>query len=220
MIDSENVYKGRIHESMTLNFQGNAVKKNDEHQQLPLLQAETTWFHIFRHMIESGDLARMGASAFSVYATVKAYTNWATGLSFPKIELISEKTGLSSRQVIRSLQTLADMEYLTIEKVGRQNKYTLREKIVISDVEGRPAAAAMWDYLPSTVEAARAELKNFLMSGDAKSAKIINIENLTINVNIQNIAQGDGIQNIVDWAKIPDSDPVKRAYLASKTKTL
>lgn len=111
------------------------------------------------------------------------------------------------------------MEYLTIEKVGRQNKYTLREKIVISDVEGRPTAAAMWDYLPSTVEAARAELKNFLMSGDVKCAKIINIENLTINVNIQNIAQGDGIQNIVDWAKIPDSDPIKRAYLASKTKT-
>lgn len=190
-------YEAANSESMTFNLSREAVKK-DKKSQLPLFQAETTWFHIFRHLIESGDLAKMGASAFAVYATVKAYTNWSTGLSFPKVELIMEKTGLSDRQITRCFHILSGMGYLSIEKVGRQNKYTLREKITIEDNEGRPAAAAMWDYLPSTVEAARAELKNFLMSGDAADAKIVNIEKLTINVNIQNIAQGDGIQNIID----------------------
>lgn len=205
-------------ERLTINLTGAEVtkKQKEADKQLPLLQAETTWFHIFRHMIESGDLAKMGASAFAVYAAIKAYTNWSTGLSFPKIELLIEKTGLSRRQIFRSLEVLAEMEYLTIEKEGRVNKYTLREKIVISDNEGRPAAAAMWDYLPSTVEAARAELKNFLMSGDHKGAKIVNIESLTINVNVQNIAQGDGIQNILS---ADDNNPIKRAYLASRRHT-
>lgn len=172
-------------------------------KQMPLLQAETTWFHIFRHMIESGDMAKMGAMSFAVYAAVKAYCNWSTGMSFPKIELIVEKTGLSKSQVIRSLKTLEGMGYITVERQGRRNSYTLREKITIQDQEGRPAAEAGWDYLPSTVEAARAELKRFIMSGDADGAKIVNIENLTINVNVQNIAQGDGHQYNVDPDKYP-----------------
>jgi len=171
--------------------------------QLPLFQAETTWFHIFRHMIDSGDAAKMGGSAFLVYCVVKSYTNWSTGRSFPGIELIAEKTQLSKRQVIRCLETLREMEYVTVEKHKRSNQYTLREKVTITDPEGRPAASAMWDYLPSTVEAARAELKNFLMSGDAAGAKIVNIESLTINVNIQNNAR-DGNQYMVDPEKYPN----------------
>lgn len=161
-----------------------------EQKQLPLFQAETTWFHVFRHMIESGDMARMGGSAFMVYSTVKAYTNWSSGHAFPRIDLICEKTGLSKSQVLRSLQTLEDMGYMTKEKVGRTNAYTLREKLTINDQEGRPAAEATWDYLPLGVKEAQAELKNFLMTGDAANAKIVHIENLTINVNVQNNSDG------------------------------
>ena len=174
-----------------------------EQKQLPLFQAETTWFHIFRHMIESGDLAKMGCIAYGVYSTVKAYTNWATGHAFPRIELIAEKTGLSTRQVMRSLQTLEEMGYLVKEKRGRTNTYTLREKITISDLEGRPAAAATWDYLPNGVREAQAELKNFLMTGDMAQAKTVHIENLTINLTIQNNA-GEGTQNFIDPGKFPN----------------
>ena len=187
-------------------------------KQAPLLQAETTWFHIFRHMIASGDMAKMGALSFAVYAAVKAYCNWSTGMSFPKIELICEKTGLSKSQVIRSLKILEGMGYLTVERKGRQNLYTLREKITIEDGDGRPAAEAGWDYLPSTVEAARAELKNFLMSGDAAGAKIVNIEHLTINVNVQNIAQGDGHQYNVDPDKYPNVKHLVAQNLAVRSK--
>jgi len=180
------------------------VKKAQNAKQLPLFNAETTWFHVFRHMIESGDAAKMGGSTFLLYCTVKSYTNWSTGRSFPGIELLTEKTGLSKSQVLRCLKTLCDMEYITVEKVGRNNRYTLREKVSIVDSEGRPAATAMWDYLPSTVEAARAELKNFLMSGDATGAKFVNIESLTINLNVQNISgKGQGNQILFDPEKYP-----------------
>jgi hypothetical protein len=155
-------------------------------------------------MIESGDAKAMGGTAFLVYCVVKSYTNWSTGRSFPGIDLISDKTGLSKRQVIRCLERLQELDYVSVEKIGRKNRYTLREKITITDSEGQPKAAAVWDYLPSMVEAARAELKNFLVSGDASDAKIVNIvniENFTVNLNVQHNAR-DGYQ--LDPEKYPN----------------
>lgn len=172
-------------------------------KQMPLLEAETTWFHVFRHMIDSGDAAKMGGSAFLVYCTVKSFTNWSTGRSFPSIDTITTKTGMSKSQVLRCLKTLQEMEYVTVEKMGRNNRYTLREKIAVTDGEGRPAASVAWDYLPSTVEAARSELKNFLMTGDAAGAKIVNIESLTIIVNNQ-VNAGNGNQFMLDPEKYPN----------------
>lgn len=54
------------------------------------------------------------------------------------------------------------------------------------DGEGRPAAVATWDYLPSTVKAAMADLKNVLMTGDLGTAKIVHIERLNIQIGDHN----------------------------------
>lgn len=156
----------------------------DKQKQLPLFEAQTSWFHIFRAMIESGDAAKMGGTTFLIYSVVKAHTNWSTGRSFPSIETIMEKSGAVKRTVLRSLKTLEDMGYITREKRGRKNAYTLREKVQIEDEQGRPTAVAMWDYLPSTVKAAQAELKNFVMTGEATDFKIIHVENLHLQVQI------------------------------------
>ena len=185
-------------------------------KQQPLLQAETTWFHVFRHMIESGDMAHMGGSAFMIYSTVKAYTNWDTGVSFPSLELLCEKTGLSKSQTLRCLHTLETMGYIVKEKVGRSNTYTLREKIVINDHEGRPAAAATWDYLPNGVREAQAELKNFLMTGDAADAKVVHIQNLTININTQ-VINDSAVGTQINSEKYPHiKDLVKKLETARK----
>jgi len=69
--------------------------------QAELFSAETTWFHVFKDMIDSGDMARLDGSAIKVYLVVKSYTNFSTGRAFPALELIAEKAGLSERQVIR-----------------------------------------------------------------------------------------------------------------------
>ena len=153
-------------------------------KQAALLQAETTWFHVFRSMIDKGDAAKMGGTTFLVYAVIKAHTNWSTGRSFPTIETIMEKAGIGKDTVLRSLKTLEDMDYLRKEKVGRVNAYTLREKVCVEDSEGRPQAVALWDYLPSTVKAAQAELKNFVMTGEATDYKVIHIETLNLNVQL------------------------------------
>jgi len=148
--------------------------------QQELFKAETTWFHVFKSMIDSGDLANMTGSELKVYLVVKSFTNFSTGRSFPAIENIAESSGLSASQVTRALRKLEANDYIRIEKKGRRNHYTLREKVDCVDDTGRPAAVATWDYIPQGVTAAQAELKNFLASG--VDGKIINIERLTLNV--------------------------------------
>lgn len=163
-----------------------AMSTEEEKQQFELFKAETTWFHVFRSMIEGGDVARMGPIAFTVYAVIKAHTNFSTGRAFPAVDTIVEKSGISKSQVLRELKVLEEHGYITKEKVGRNNIYTLREKVGISDDKGRPVAAASWDYVPDGVRNAVADLKNVLMTGDFAGAKIVNIERLTVNINTFN----------------------------------
>jgi len=152
-------------------------------EQAELFQAETTWFHVFRSMVESGDVAKMGPHAVTVYLVIKAHTNFSTGRAFPAIETICEKSGISPSQVKRELKTLEQYKYITKERRGRNNVYALREKIELTDAAGRPQAVATWDYLPSSVGAAVAELKNVLVTGEVAGAKIIHIERLNVQIN-------------------------------------
>ena len=163
-----------------------------------LFKAETTWFHVFKNMVDSGDIARMGPHAATVYLVVKAHTNFSTGRAFPAIETIVEKSGVSRAQVMRSLVTLEELGYITKSKTGRNNTYNVREKVEITDSGGRPTHVATWDYLPASVQAAVADLKNVLVSGSAADARIVHIERLTVN-----IAQDGGTINQYGAAGIP-----------------
>lgn len=201
--------------------------------QTPLLEAQSTWFHIFKSMLDGGDVAKMGPHATTVYLAIKAYTNWSTGKAWPGIDLIIEKTGISRAQVMRSLSTLTSMGYIVKEKSGRNNVYRLREKVAIyekNDGDLRPVAEASWDYLPSTVKDAVAELKKFTFEGKQDGLTIINIENFTFNmqqnIECQNVKQNNEGSQVgldrVKWDAMPDENPVKRAYLAylaNKPKT-
>lgn len=150
--------------------------------QQELFKAETAWFHVFKDMIDSGDLAKIGPHAFAVYAVIKAHTNFATGCAFPSIETIVEKSGISLAQVKREMKVLVEHGYISKEKRGRNNIYTLREKVQIKDEDGRPTAAATWDYIPNGVTAAVADLKNVLVTGELAGARIVHIEKLHLQI--------------------------------------
>lgn len=144
--------------------------------------ANTAWFHVFQHMIFGGEAAKMGPHGFMVYCTVKAHVNFATGSAFPSVERIVELTGVSRAQVMRELARLEELGYLTKQKQGRSNVYTLREKVAITGGDGRPVAEASWDYLPSAVKGATAEIRNYLQTG--VEGTVVHIEHLTIE-NLQ-----------------------------------
>ena len=176
--------------------------------QQELFKAETAWFHVFKTMIDNGDVAKMGPYAVTVYLVVKSHTNFATGRAFPALETIAEKSGVSLAQVKRELKTLEEFGYIAKEKKGRSNTYTLREKIEIRDAAGRPSAVATWDYLPASVSEAVADLKNVLWTGDPAGAQVVHIERLTVNV-----AQAGGVVLNINDAGIPDDVRAKIAEL-------
>lgn len=155
-------------------------------RQTELFKAETTWFHVFKSMVDSGDVARMGAEAVTIYLVIKAHTNFNTGQAFPSIETIQEKAGCSKATVMRKLKTLEEFGYITREKIGRSTIYKLREKVEITDSEGRPSAVATWDYLPTSVQQAVADLKNVLVTGEFAGAKVVHIERLNIQIGDNN----------------------------------
>lgn len=172
-----------------------------------LFTAETTWFHVFRSMIDNGDMAKLSGSAIKVYLVIKAHTNFSTGRSFPALETVAEKAGLSVAQVKRELGTLQEAGYLTKTKHGRNNVYTLRERIEITDEHGRPAAVAAWDYLPGGVREAMADLKNVVMTGDLGGAQVVHIERLNVQFNVNN---GSGTQIIQQNTGNADPDTTVR----------
>ena len=159
-----------------------AVEKATKRGQGELFKAETTWFHVFKDMIDSGDMAKIDGSAIKCYLVIKSHTNFSTGRAFPAIETIMKAAGLSESQVIRCIKQLEEFGYISKRKEGRKNIYTLREKVQVKDGEGRPVAAATWDYLPSSVTAAMADLKNVVMTGDFAGAKVVHIERLNLQV--------------------------------------
>ena len=144
--------------------------------------AETAWFHLFRAMIVGGGVREMGPVPFTVYCVIKSHVDFATGQAFPSVPRIQELTGCSKSTVLRSLKTLEDLGYLTKQKQGRKNIYTLREKIDFVDDQGRPSAVATWDYIPRSVQMAQAELKNFMLDGKT-DCQIIHINQLNLQLN-------------------------------------
>ena len=168
-----------------------------------LFKAETTWFHVFKDMIDNGDMAKIEGSAIKCYLVIKSHTNFSTGRAFPAIETIMEAAGLSESQVIRCIKQLEEFGYISKRKEGRKNIYTLREKVQVTDDQGRPAAVATWDYIPGSVRDAVADLKNVVMTGDLAGAKIVHIERMQVNVNV-NHGAGNAIQfNLDDIKKLP-----------------
>jgi hypothetical protein len=77
------------------------------------LSAELTWFHAFKAMIDDGEMAKMGASAFATYCVIKSHASFSTGKAFPSIETICKKSGISERQVKYDLKTLEEHGYIT-----------------------------------------------------------------------------------------------------------
>lgn len=187
-----------------------------EEKQQELFKAETSWFHVFKDMIDNGDMARLDGSAIKVYLVVKSTTNFSTGHAFPAMDLICEKAGLSRPQVMRCLKSLEEAGYISRGKKGRHNLYTLREKVMISGADGRPQAVATWDYIPGKVKESMAEIKNAVFTGDMVGGKIIHIENLFLNVQTGDHATMVNI-NSPEFAKL---DPEMRERLLSLRESI
>lgn len=143
-------------------------------------KAETHWFPILKAMIDDGDLAVMTGSSVKVYLIIKAHANYQTGSSFPSLQTISVKSGLSVSQVKREIARLVKLGCVAKSKAGRKNVYTLREKIHVHDLRGEVKSIATLVFRPAAMQIAIDELKVMLTIGELTPTKLVNVERYQI----------------------------------------
>lgn len=161
-----------------------------------LIQAETQWIHFFRSMVDSGALAQMSGSSLKVYLVIKAHANYRTGIAFPALKTIAEKSGISLAQVKRAIPELESLGYISKSKNGRSNEYLVRETVRIQDDSGNHTGTASWDYRPAMVQETVGDLKDALRTQEIGSARIVHIERLQLNIN--QVAAGGVVVNMQD----------------------
>ena len=165
-------------------------------EQLELFTADISWFHIFKEFIRAKTWAEMSPASKALYPTIKAFTNWKDGRSFPSLDTLQEYSGLTRPSVIKGLKELEGLGYIqSKKKPGKQTIYKLIEKFGVRDQLGRPVASASFDYLPGIIQDATLELKNYIAQGmkDDGNLQYIHIDRLTINIAGRDVI---GTQNI------------------------
>lgn len=58
-----------------------------------------------------------------VYVTIKKYMNKESKSCFPSLALIVEKSGVSKPTVLKAITKLKNLNYIKVEKIGRNNLY-------------------------------------------------------------------------------------------------
>ena len=72
-----------------------ATPRQDE-----LYKAETTWFHVFKAMIDNGDIARIGSYAVTVYLVIKSFTNFYT---YPNIKFVAINENILYKRPVKNM---------------------------------------------------------------------------------------------------------------------
>lgn len=158
-------------------------------QQGELFEVDASWFHVFRDFVISGQLASMSGSSTKVYLVIRAYANPASGNSFPSVETIAEKTGLSEAQVKRELVALEQGGHINKRKDGRRNVYQLLDKWPIKNSATGEVVrrVEVVPYIPKMVEAITRKLKAAIDNGTIPSSGIINLNlNMPVTINVAN----------------------------------
>ncbi len=144
---------------------------------LDLFGADVTWFHLFRSMIQSGQIAELGTSVFAVYCVVKSHSNFQTGTSFVSVSRIGELTGLGKRAVLNCMAKLKEKNLIHVEKIGRQNYYRINEHLPVVDSNKNQVGTFSFEYQPTKIVQIKQELEQFLRHGIPQNARV------TININ-------------------------------------
>jgi DNA-binding transcriptional ArsR family regulator len=153
------------------------------------LRVKHLWIHVVRGLIQEGEIARVGTTAFCVYIAIKAHTDLENGNAWPSIATLAKQVGVSDDTIGLSLKKLVAAGLLKIEKRGRSNVYSVIEKIQMVTQAGEAWGSGQRKYVPLQYAGFVDELQRLARTGNLPGDQAITI-NLTLNV--QHIEQGDG----------------------------
>ncbi|MGV0949610.1 MAG: helix-turn-helix domain-containing protein [Azonexus sp.] len=128
-------------------------------------QIDTSFTTTQRDLYTSGLVASIGVNAFAVWGAIKHHADYNSGVSWPSIKRLCELTGLANLTVQRSLKTLVESKLLRIEKRGRSNLYTARERMNLS-VGDVPVCTVVVDYAPARLRKTLPRIKGLVEGTD------------------------------------------------------
>lgn len=152
------------------------------------LKVRHLWIHVVRGMIQEGEIANVGTVAFCVYIAIKAHTDLETGSAWPSIPTLARLVGVSEDTISRALKTLVDNGLLKVEKRGRQNHYSVIEKIQMVTQEGQNWGTGERKYASLQYGNFVEELQRLARTGNLPGDRAITIN---VTLNVQNITQGE-----------------------------
>ena len=128
-------------------------------------QLDTSFTTTQRDLYSSGLVASIGVHAFAVWGAIKHHADFNSGVAWPSIKRLCDLTGLSPMTVQRALKTLVDNHLLRIEKRGRSNLYTAREKMSLK-VGGVAVCSVVVDYCPARLRKTLPRLQGLVEGTD------------------------------------------------------
>lgn len=152
------------------------------------LRVEGTWFHVMRSFSHNREIAKIGTMALAVYIVIKGHTEFQTGNAFPSISRIADQIGVSDDTVRLAQKVLVEHGWLKVSKSGRNNTYSVVEKVSLKSKDGTSLGTANRKYISAEFKDFIDQLERLAKTGNLPTDRNI-VVNLTINVN--NITQGD-----------------------------
>jgi DNA-binding transcriptional ArsR family regulator len=165
------------------------MPKDNNQLGFPEWSPSIRWFHIFRSMIDNGDVVKLGSGAVLTYLVIKSYVDFDKGISFPSLDLIAVKSGQSKRSVSNHIKKLEELGYVRkIRQSKKGNVYRLREKLPIEvynkESKAKEPVMASFDYVPMGVSQAMTDIRKLIVEGDIPSGSKVHIENLSVNIQV------------------------------------
>ena len=105
--------------------------KPTEDRQLPLWDFSLRYFHLMKQLFDSGMAAEMGGGAFLTWCCLRCYSDFHTGEAYPTIDRLCRLLQQSKVTTHKHLARLEELKFITKEKRGKRNVYTLIDKFSI-----------------------------------------------------------------------------------------
>ena len=194
------------------------MKKKTADNQVELFPLDTRWFHVFRSMIADKTAAELGGTTWLVYCVVKAFTNHATGQTFPSLDTIAEYSGYNKRTCQRSIDALTEKGL--VEKYKRpgakNNFYRVMEKFSFERPHGedqKEEIEASFQYIPAGISRAVQDLKHVELKGVLPAGSVVHIDKFVVNLQVNQAGSEATMNNYLDGL-----DPELRERLLNAKK--
>lgn len=122
--------------------------------------ANTAWVHVLADMVRDPRWQALSPTATKVWMTLRGCADLGTGKIDLGQEELARRCGMSLPHVRRAVRELILAEFLDPERIGRRNRYVMRDRIRLYDEEGCHHSTATLNYVPIKMKKLLAEIRD------------------------------------------------------------